>query len=237
MLIREMSDGPQVEIDGRTYPLVVRKNRRAKKLRLRVEAPGKITLTVPHRNSIRTALDFLRSEGQWLQDQLEKLPSAIPFQPGGSLMFRGKYYQLGHKDQLRGLVEITDDHIVVPGLIEHYPRRITDWLKSQARIELTKAANDHARALGTPFLSLRVRDTKTRWGSCSARGALNFSWRLILAPEHVLRYVVIHEVCHLTEHNHSPAFWRLVKARAPEYSQAQDWLKMNGAALHAYGKD
>lgn len=230
-----MPDGSVVEIGGRTFPLVVRKNRRAKKLRLRVEAPGRITLTIPQRNSLKTALEFLQSEKQWLQAQLDKVPPGIPFLPGQTIMFRGRDYRLGHKNHPRGLVEIVDDHIVVPGRIEHFPRRMTDWLKKQARTELTKAANIHATALGKPFSALRVRDTKSRWGSCSARGALNFSWRLILAPDHVWRYVVIHEVCHLVEHNHSPAFWRLVKTRDPDFEQAQGWLKNNGAGLYAYG--
>jgi predicted metal-dependent hydrolase len=235
--LKIMEDGGRfyVELGGIRYQLSIRRNKRAKKLRLRIEMPGRIKLTLPARNSLKIAFEFIRSEAEWIKTQLDKVPTAIPFLPEQNILFRGKQYRLVHDNRPRGLVDIKGDQIIVPGGMEHFPRRLNDWLKKQAKVKITAVAEFQATALGESFSAIRIRDTKTRWGSCSARRSLNFSWRLIMAPDFVWQYVVIHEVCHLAELNHSPAFWALVKSRDPEYIDAQNWLKENGAGLHAYG--
>ena len=113
------------------------------------------------------------------------------------------------------------------------PRALTRWLKRTARDALEVRARDFAGRLDAEFHGLGVRDARTRWGSCSAAGRLSFSWRLIMAPDWVLDYVVAHEVAHLVELNHGPRFWRLVDELGPDRSRAQAWLKANGARLQA----
>jgi predicted metal-dependent hydrolase len=105
------------------------------------------------------------------------------------------------------------------------------WLRRAARAEITPRAHRAAGALGVQVTRVSVRDQRTRWGSCSSTGALSFSWRLLLAPEAVLDYVVWHEVCHLREMNHSPRFWALVARHCPGYEQPRRWLRDNAAAL------
>ena len=104
--------------------------------------------------------------------------------------------------------------------------------EARARVELI--AQSEAIALGTSYSRIILRDQRSRWGSCSARGELSFNWRLVLGPHDVLDYVVVHEVCHLVEHHHGPAFWRLVARRRRHYVDSKNWLDENGWELLAY---
>ncbi|SRR6266536_954773 len=106
--------------------------------------------------------------------------------------------------------------------------------RREARARVTLIAQSEAAALGVAYRRLTVRDTVSRWGSCSSTGDLSFSWRLVLAPHDVLDYVVVHEVCHLAEHNHGPAFWRLVERRRPGYREPRAWLDEHGWEILAY---
>ncbi|MEP3672624.1 MAG: SprT family zinc-dependent metalloprotease, partial [Hyphomicrobiales bacterium] len=154
--------------------------------------------------------------------------------------FRGEKYRLQASGALRGRVQsvVDDDHmntLLVPGDSQHFERRLTDWLKKQAREDITKACIHHANNLGLHYRSITIRDQRTRWGSCSSGGRLNFSWRLILAPMEVLDYVAAHEVAHLEEMNHQPQFWRLVEKTCPNMQEHRNWLRNNGHELHQYG--
>ena len=122
----------------------------------------------------------------------------------------------------------------INGRPEHAIRRLTDWLKREARRKVEEAVSRHAEQLGVKPHSITMRDTSSRWGSCSNTRRLSFSWRLILAPPFVLDYVVAHEVSHLRELNHDVRFWRLVDTLVPYAKRAQIWLEENGAQLHAY---
>jgi predicted metal-dependent hydrolase len=125
--------------------------------------------------------------------------------------------------------------ICVSGGEQHGPRRLADWLRTQAKTDLTQRAHYHAANLGCQPKRISVRDQSTRWGSCSTTGTISFSWRLIFAPNYVLDYVAAHEAAHLREMNHGPRFWRLVKNTMPDMQKARAWLKQNGAELHRFG--
>lgn len=107
-------------------------------------------------------------------------------------------------------------------------------LRKQARVTITSRVQYYAGLLGVTYNRIAIRDTKSRWGSCSSLGNLNFSWRLILAPDYVLDYVVIHELCHLIEMNHSKAFWNNVAIIQPSYKISREWLKNHGQELLNY---
>ena len=125
--------------------------------------------------------------------------------------------------------------IAVHGLPEHAPRRVADFLKREARADLIAAAARHAAALGVAIGRVSIKDTTSRWGSCSASGDLSFSWRLVLAPPYVLDYLAAHEVAHRREMNHGPRYWENVARLFPDYKRAEAWLKAHGATLHRYG--
>lgn len=112
--------------------------------------------------------------------------------------------------------------------------RLQAFLKATARDALATSADNHAARLGRTYGRLTLRDTRGRWGSCTSRGDLMFSWRLIMAPDPVLDYVAAHEVAHLVQMNHSPEFWAVVERLYPDHAAARDWLRANGSALHAF---
>lgn len=125
--------------------------------------------------------------------------------------------------------------IIVPGEAEFLARRVREWLKRRAREEIVPRAEQKASEIGKRLKKISLRDTSSRWGSCSHDGNLSFSWRLIFAPAEVLDYLVCHEVAHLAHHNHGPAFWAAVRRLCPDYEKAQNWLKQHGRRLYAYG--
>ena len=115
---------------------------------------------------------------------------------------------------------------------------MTDWLKAEAQRDLAARVRVHARRLGVTVNGVRLRSQATRWGSCSAAGNLNFNWRLVMGPaQFVLDYVAAHEVSHLVEMNHSPAFWKTVERTLPDMERGRAWLKTNGRQLMIYGLD
>jgi predicted metal-dependent hydrolase len=135
-----------------------------------------------------------------------------------------------HRDWLeRQLAKLTEPSLGLERLTltEEQGRR-----EAHARISLL--AQSEAAALGVSYTRLTLRDQRSRWGSCSSKGALSFNWRLVLAPNDVLDYVVVHEICHLAEHNHGPNFWRLVERRRPSYRESKQWLDAHGWEILAY---
>ncbi len=131
--------------------------------------------------------------------------------------------------------EVCGPEIRVPGDSATASRRLRDWLFTQARRDLEISVALHAGKLGVKASRIAVRDQTSRWGSCSTTGVLSFSWRLVLAPNHVLDYVAAHEVAHLAEMNHGPRFWALVRQTSPNFAQAKTWLQVYGPDLHRYG--
>ncbi|MEL7205889.1 MAG: SprT family zinc-dependent metalloprotease, partial [Pseudomonadota bacterium] len=130
--------------------------------------------------------------------------------------------------------KLMEDRIEVPGSADRVGTRVATWLKLLARDRLIEASDRYAAELGRPYTRLSLRDTRSRWGSCSAQGRLMYSWRLILAPPEALDYVAAHEVAHLQEMNHSPAFWSIVADLCPDYETQRLWLRHEGTSLHRY---
>lgn len=180
---------------------------------------------------------FVRENADWLTEKFSQQCIPAPFVHGAEIPIRGKMHRIESLRTLRGAVERRNHTIFVPGGREHLARRLTDWLKEQARAELTVATKEHARALGGNLARITVRDQKSRWGSCSPDGNISFSWRLIMAPTVILDYVAAHEAAHLVQMNHSDAFWKLVARRVKDTEAATDWLRINGPDLHRYGTE
>lgn len=217
-------------------------NPRARRISLRVDPiNGRIVLVRPPRASDRLVMAFLADKAAWIASHLETLPPRIAFVDGATLPFGGVDHIIRLRPEIRGGVRREGEEIIVTGRPEHARRRLQDWLKEQARGALTPLTYAFARALGANISRITVRDTRSRWGSCTRDGKIAFSWRLILAPETVLTYVVAHEVAHLKHMNHGPAFWRAVTKLLEDsplegdWTLAREWLRRGGAALHRYG--
>ncbi|WP_324752817.1 SprT family zinc-dependent metalloprotease [Roseovarius sp. Pro17] len=213
--------------------LTLRRSARARRISLRVSAlDGRVTLTLPKGLPEREALDFARSKQDWLQGHLaDRVPEVI-VAPGADIPVEGRMLRLEAGTGRR--VFPSGDTLLVPG---GQPARLQAWLRTLARERLVAASDRYAAALGRPYGRITLRDTRSRWGSCSSSAGLSYSWRLIMAPPDVLDYVAAHEVAHLEQMNHSPAFWALVAALMPDYQTHRKWLRQNGTGLHRYRFD
>jgi predicted metal-dependent hydrolase len=231
----------QVVFDRSIYLVRLRRHRQARRYTLRIDAASRaVVLTMPPRGSVREAKEFAQKHGAWIAARLKRLPEAAPFSHGIEVPLRGVAHRIEHRRGARGTVwtETAADGsrlICVAGEAAHVNRRVGDFLKREAQRDLEAAGRRYARELGVTIRRISIRDQSSRWGSCSSTGVLSFSWRLILAPPHVLDYLAAHEVSHLIELNHSPRFWRLVGRLYGATERAKAWLDAHGTDLHRYG--
>ena len=218
-------------------PVSIRVNPRARRLLLRVDAASRqVELVLPYGVPAEHGLKFLVAQRGWITARLEALPVPVPFAEGAIVPVFGVPHRIGRAtDPAAPPVVIEGGEIRVRGDPAHLARRVKDHLMRLARAELTRRARLCAARIGRPIARVGVRGTKSRWGSCSAKGAISFSWRLVLMPEAVMDYVVAHEVAHLSEMNHGPRFWRLVRTLTPDCAPARAWLKRHRSRLFAYG--
>lgn len=234
-----------IEVDGKLLPVTVRHNPRARRFVLRVDlTAGRICVTAPSKRSMPAALAFAREHEDWIAEQLEVVPDAVPFRHGALVPVRGVMHEIHHAPDARGTVYQAAPacpenlpRLVVCGDGKFAARRVADWLKAQARTDLNDRVLAHAARAGVRPRRITLRDQTSRWGSCSSTRALSFSWRLIFAPSSVLDYVAAHEVAHLVHMNHGFRFWRLVAELMPGYRAAMQWLETEGPGLHRYGGD
>jgi predicted metal-dependent hydrolase len=192
-------------------------------------------LILPRWVGLEEGLRFARDKRAWLAARLAAIPARAAFADGATIPVIGALLTIRHRPDAGGAVHRVDDEIIVTGGAEHVARRVRDWLKALARRELAARSRTLAARLDRRVTSVRIGDPKSRWGSCSAKGGLAYSWRLVLAPPAVLDYVVAHEVAHLAEHNHGHRFWAIVRELAPEVESAKAWLRGHGGMLLRYG--
>jgi predicted metal-dependent hydrolase len=214
----------------------------SRRFTLRVRAATRdVLLTMPTRSSLQSAREFAERHAAWIGARLARLPRPVAFAAGAVTPLRGVDHTIVHRPGERGVVWVEHDArgplICVSGGAPHIPRRVTDFLKREAREDLQAAVARYAQRLAVSPKRIVLRDTASRWGSCSSSGGLNFSWRLIMAPPLVLDYLAAHEVSHIVHMNHSPLFWKLTRRLFPETDRAETWLRVHGASLHRFGAE
>lgn len=231
-----------LDVAGRLMPLTIKQHERATRITLRIEPGGRgLKMTIPSGLAQREVNAFLDRHQGWLLTKLAKFTPDSGLRDGGTILFRGVSHRVHHTGSLRGLTEavVVDGKPVlkVSGMPEHLGRRIAAFLKKEARADLERLATFHARSINAPIRSIAMKDTRSRWGSCSSEGNLSFSWRIVMAPPSVVDYLAAHEVAHLKEMNHGPRFWTLCKKLCPQMEEAKLWLKRHGSQLHAIDFD
>ena len=215
-------------------PLVLRRSPRARRISLRVSRlDGRVTLTLPPGVPETEALAFAEAKSTWIRGHLAAQPAEARVGPGVVMPVEGQMRQI--TETPGRAVRLEPDALLVPA--RSSGRRIKAWLTELARDRLVAASDSYARTCGRDYARITLRDTRSRWGSCTAQGNLMYSWRLIMAPPQVLQYVAAHEVAHLVEMNHSPAFWSHVERLYGAYDAPRRWLRENGGELHRYRFD
>jgi predicted metal-dependent hydrolase len=230
-------DAPRsLRLASREVPLELSRHPRARRITLRLNTTGDgVRMVLPRRTPVQEALLFAERNAGWILKHLEKVPPRVPFADGAVIPLLGEDHVIAHDAAARCGVSRDARVIRVSGLAEHLPRRVEDFLKREARAEISARAREKAARVDRRVGRLSLRDTRSRWGSCNSAGDLNFSWRLILAPEHVLDYVVAHEVAHMVHLNHSVRFWKLAGTLSQNMPAAKAWIERNGAQLWRYG--
>ncbi|MEZ5778788.1 MAG: SprT family zinc-dependent metalloprotease [Paracoccaceae bacterium] len=224
MTRRTLPGEPPIEI-------TLRRTARARRFSLRVSRlDGRVTLSMPARAREAEALAFAEEKADWVRTMLRGAAGRQTISIGSELLFEGRKLTVATAECRA--VRVSGELLLVPPDPLRVGSRITAFLKLAARQRLQSACETHAATLGRCFGRITLRDTRSRWGSCTAEGGLMFSWRLVMAPPEVLDYVAAHEVAHLAEMNHSPAFWAEVARLMPGYQKPRRWLRTHGAALH-----
>jgi len=222
-------EDPVVEDD---FAYDVRVSPRARRIRVVVESDGRVEVVVPRRATRVDAAHAVAELRPWIERRLADV-NAVRERLGrvpGTAPYLGEQLTLVPQ-RGRERVHRRGEQLLVP-MSEDADAAIERWYRRQAKAEIAPRLDVACAALGRPYTALTIRNQRTRWGSCSASGAMSFNWRLLLAPPDVLDYVVWHEACHLQVMDHSPHFWGLLERHLPGYRQPQRWLRHNGSGLH-----
>lgn len=211
--------------------IIIRKNRLSRYLRLSVNQRGQIVLSVPIFCPQRRALSFLEENRAWIQERQNDLRPTLKFQNGQTVSVLGQQVMITHQPTGHSGVYIENNRLLVSGEADFIHRRVTDFIKRETLRYIHEKARESADRLGVSFHKIHLKDTTSRWGSCSGQGNLNFCWRLGMAPLFVLDYIIAHEVAHLKEMNHSDRFWRVVARLTDRRSDAEIWLRRHGQEL------
>ena len=225
----------KVAIGAQQVDLVIKRHPRAKSIRLRMDkVDPKVFLTLPRRASVKSGLAFFDKSHAWIAKHLVTTKPASFFKNGGTVPFLGEELLIHHTESKTPRIDLKDQMLHVHGCIENLHADIILWLKKKAHDFMHDTSHKHAKQLNVPINKIRVKDLKSRWGSCSSAKNLSYSWRVIMAPRFVAEYLCIHEVTHLVEMNHSPRFWDLVAGMSPDFKDAKKWLRTQGRQLMAY---
>ena len=232
------SDQRYFAVDGRDVPVIITRNARARRATLRVDkVRGEIRLSLPLRASLSIARRLVDDHRQWIAERLQGLPVPCPFVPGAAIPYDGAPVVIDWNKGHARAPMLVQGLLLVGGPVDRVEQRVSQWLRLQARNDLSARARQYAAKIGRPIAAIRIADATGRWGSCTTSARISFSWRLILAPSWVRDSVAAHEVAHLVHMDHSPAFHRLHgELLGADPRPARQWLAANGPALHWVGR-
>jgi len=220
------------------WPIAIRPHPRARRLRLRLDPDNcRLLLTCPPRASRKAALNWAITQRPWIEAELAKLLPSNPFEPGQEIPLEGTDVRLDWLPETSRLVRLEHGGLVCGGPRDGFARRIEAWLRHRARDLLSTETAEIAKRAGVNVRAVSIGDASSRWGSCSASGAIRYNWRLILAPPDVRRWVVAHEVAHRVHMNHGPAFKALeTELFDGDVDAARSALRLVGPRLKRVGR-
>jgi len=208
-----------------------------KTLGLVVERDKSVVVLAPVGTSDDTVERFVEKKKFWLFEKINFSPKLgepkpeSPFISGKSISYLGKNYKLDTVNEPIEGIHFASKFLISKSNLDQAPELLNIWYKEKAKEKITPKVMQYARQLGVEYNNILISDLKYTWGSCTLKGNLNFNWRLIKAPHFVINYIVIHEIAHLIELNHSKRFWNIVKVQMPNYMEAKMWLKECGESL------
>jgi len=229
---------PEIEIEGSSFPVRIKRNPRAKRISLRADAiKREIRVTMPTYAPTAEAMAFVYQKREWIAARMQSAPESVVIQNGAAVAFEGEEHRIVWREDLPRRVAQVKGELRLGGPEDMIAQRIIRWLKSEARRTFTTDLAHYCNIAGEDTPRLQLGDPRSRWGSCSSRGTIAISWRLIMAPTDVRRSVIAHEVAHMRHMDHSPAFYQWMDELFEGDRKAADkWLKMHGTGLHHVGR-
>jgi predicted metal-dependent hydrolase len=227
-------------IADETMMVRVRESARARTARIIVGPRRPLEVIVPRGTSDAEVDELLEEKRGWVERkvavarEIAARPPQLGLERPGSIWLGGEELFVERRNGQRSIATLSEGRLVVAGSHEAAPASVKRWYRREARRRIEEVAAREAERLGLSFRSIAIRDPRTRWGSCSRKGNLSFSWRLAVAPPEILEYVVVHELCHLREPSHQKAFWRLLSAARPGWQEQARWLREHGQEVHDY---
>lgn len=228
---------PYIDLDGQLFPLKIRRYRHARRLGLRLARDGMtLSISAPPHVSLRQIRDFVQRQHGWILNAQQKQPPVQTLNVGDTILYRGQPHIIDPPDPARtGVIRFEEGHVIIPARVRNLDGRIRDALVRDAGSIIRDTANLKAGSIQRTQPPITLRDTSSRWGSCTDKGRLSFSWRLIMAPPEILDYVVAHEVAHLVHMNHGRDFWDLCRDLAnADVMSCRRWLRQHGRTLFAF---
>ena len=223
-------------LPGGPATVLWRRNPQARRVSLRIDTKkGQVVVTLPMRASRAAGMALLNDNAAWVAEKLAALPTPLRLEAGAAVTIDGIPTPIRPAPNARGGAWLEDGALHVTGAPEFCARRVADFLRAEARRRFSAQALAKAHEAGLTPRRVTVKDTRSRWGSCSPDGVLMFCWRLVMAPPYVQDYVVAHEVAHLRHLNHGDAFWALAARLSPHRERAEAWLHTEGPSLMRVG--
>ena len=228
-----MKPPDMIKIGSPEITIYIHKSKRAKRLSIRISgANSNVFLIIPKRISVLEATQFALNKERWIRKQLKSKIDISKVTLGSAVPVEGFSYVIESGKNQR--IKFEKNKILIPFNYTDFAQHLKIYLLELSRQRFFSRTNFYCDLIGRKFVKINIKDPKTRWGSCTSSGTLMYSWRLILAPKSVLEYLVVHEVSHLVEMNHSIKFWQHVEKLMPDFRESQLWLKKNGQKLHSY---
>lgn len=217
------------------FPLKINKTTKSRKLTLKIDSKKREAhLSLPLFCSIKTAHKFVAEHQEWIEEHLTKIPQAKRFENGDKISLLGQEVVICHVPHSLQAACLQNGKLFVGGEAAFLHRRVKDFIKRAAKKDFMLRSQIFAAQINCEVKSVTIKDTSSRWGSCSTLNNINYNWRIALAPECVINYLTAHETAHLKHRDHSPAFWRCVKQLYPGASLGRAWLKAHGNELYLY---
>lgn len=233
-LKREPHEAPTVTVNGRLLPVIIRRLANARRMTLRLAPDGsEVRISIPRWGRTDEAVDFARSRTDWLESQSASLPMAEPLRHGSRIPYRGSLLEIAHLPDTRRKPRLENETLLIGGASESLAPRLKRWLEGEARELCSADLSDFCARARQAVPRLSLSNARRRWGSCSAAGWIRINWRLVMAPDHVRRSVVAHEVAHLVHLDHSPRFHAFLgELYEGDINLANAWLKREGRSLY-----
>ncbi len=219
-------------------PIVIDKIIRTKRktISLIIGQDAKLVVRAPLRTPNKLIENFVQEKSLWIRqkiDEMEEQPKALKreFVNGEGFLYLGRYYTLQILENSTRDIELRDKLYISRRILPHIRHHLKDWYKTEAKKKIIERCARYSNITGYTPLSIKISNAERRWGSCTSKGTLNFSWRLIMAPQEIIDYVIVHEMVHIKQPNHSKIFWIKVRSIMPDYEKRKKWLKENDRLL------